>query len=431
MKNFLLLLFVNVLFAQGLFESAQQNASRTYELTGNISSTFLVDVDADSLFSKGLFSNANLQITAKKKDIGFAFADIRFRNSFQNDQQNTDIILREAYVDVSLGHFNTRLGKQILPWGRSDVYRSTDNITPQDMRSFFIDHNDKRMGNFLLNSSLQIGNKINIQGIWIPRYVSNEFPISIIALPEGMEYIDLTVPETSFNNSGAALKLDLRTSRYDVSLSYLNAYALQPSLASRISVISPTLYSFKIFPQAWRQQVYGFDASLSHKTTSFRFEGSYMRPSENPDVSFTPNSEFQWTVGLDRSEKNISILFEYNFKVVANYRALLEPSDPNLILNYNLTLYNRLFFQQTNEVEHHIFARMAINMFHETLELEFPVSYNLNTKEFLLASQIHWALADALQLTLGFNIYHGDEATLFNLLKPLYNGYFCELKLNF
>lgn len=431
MKKIFLIFVVNILLGQGLFESALQSTTNNYELSGYIRSAIFIDAQNDSLFTKGLFSQAKLKITAKKEHVGFALADIRISNAIQNDQQETNISLREAYIDLSVGNFNTRLGKQILPWGRVDVYRSTDNITPLDLRRTFIDPDEMRLGNFLVHSSFQIDPEIHLKGIWIPRYAPNEFPVSVFQLPQGVEYNELSIPEPSIKNSGGALKLDLRTSRYDVALSYLHAYALQPAFANSITALSPTLYTINIFPQAWQQQVFGFDASLNYKAWSFRFEGSYMLPDEDSSVSFIPNPEFQWTTGIDHSWKNIHVLCEYNVKRVLTYHALAQPSDPALMLEYTLQTYNRLFYRQTHELIHNLFLHVSVDMFHETLKLDIPFTYNVTTKEYLIASQLHLDLADALVLSVGFNKYLGDESTLFDLLKPLYNGYYCKLQLDF
>ncbi len=431
MKRILLLCLVNIVFAQGLFESAQQASSNTYELSGDVRSAFHIDNENDSLYSKGVYSQANLKLKAQKNDIGLAYADIQFSSSKYFGEQKIGINLIEAYVDVSLGGLNLRLGKQILPWGRVDVFKSTDNITPQDMRYMFIDPDDMRMGNFLLNSSVQFGNILNIQGIWIPIYSPNSLPISVFDLPQDVQYRDMTMPDRAFKNSGAAVKVDLRTSEFDAAFSYLNAYSLQPGFAAEMQIISPTIITYDFFSQVWRQQVFGFDAAMNYNAWSIRCEGSYMLPDDDISASYIPNPEIQLTLGIDRSWRALSILFEYNMKFVSDFSELVEPLDPRLLMDHQLIIYNRLFFRQTKEFTHTLFSRIALNLFHETVEAEIPFSYNLSTKEYLLAPRLTIDIADALRLSLGMNLYHGDKDTLFDLLKPLYNGYYCELKLTF
>lgn len=431
MKRLLLFLLMNILFAQGLFESAQQTSVNAYELSGDIRNSIYFDGESDSLYSKFINSQVNLKIKAKKENIGFAYADLRFTSFNYFDEHNMNVDLREAYVDVSLGAFNTRLGKQILPWGRADVYKSTDNITPKDMRYMYIDPNDMRMGNFLINSSLQIGSGFKVQGIWIPLYTPNSLPVSVFDMPANVEYKDITLPERSFTNSGGAVKIDLLTSEYDAAFSYLNAYSLQPGFAAEMHIISPTQITCDFSQQVWRQQVFGFDAAFNYNAWSFRFEGSYMLPEDDSLGYYIPHPEVQLTLGLDRSFGVLRVMLEYNMKFVSDFSELSEPLNPMLLMDYQLAVYNRLFFRQTKEYAHNIFARVAMNLFHETFELEVPFSYNFSTEEYLIAARMNIDIVDALQLSLGMNLYHGEESTLFELLKPLYNGYYCELKLIF
>jgi hypothetical protein len=432
MKRTLLIFFLaNFLFAQGLFESAQLSSGNTYELGGDIRSSLYVDGKIDSLYSKNIYSQAHLKLKAKKDNIGFAYADLRFSSYNYLGEQTMDINLHEAYVDVSLGAFNIRLGKQILPWGRADAYKSTDNITPQDMRFMYIDPNDMRIGNFLLNSFLQIGPTFRVQGIWIPTYAPNILPISVFDIPDGVQYRDMDIPEGSFSNSGRAVKVDLLTSEYDVSFSYLNAYALQPGFAAEMQIISSTLISYDFFQQTWRQEVFGFDAAMNYNAWSIRCEGSYMLPDDDSSGLFIPQPEIQWTFELDRSWGALHLMLEYNGKFVLDFKELTEPTNPMLMMDHQLAVYNQLFFRQTEEYTHNIFARASLNMFHETVEIEVPFTYNFSTQEYFIAAGMKIDMADALQLSLGMNLYHGKENTLFELLKPLYNGYYCELKLTF
>jgi len=432
MKRILLIfLLANMMFAQGLFESALNLSSNTYELAGDIRSAIYIDGEKDSLYSKRLTAQANLKLKAQKENIGYAFADIQFLHSNHSNEQELKIKLREAFVDVSLGAFNVRVGKQILPWGRVDVYRSIDNITPKDMQYIHIDPDDMRIGNFLVNSSLQIGSGFGIQGIWIPIYSPNLIPISMFEMPSGVQLIDMTRPDRSFKNSGGAMKVDIRTSEFDAAFSYQNAYALQPGFAAEIEILSPTQINYNFFPKPWRQEVFGFDAAMNYNAWSIRCEGSYMLPENENNESYIPNPEIQLSLGLDRSWRALQVLFEYNYKFVKDYCELLEPDDPRLMMDHQLALYNRLFFRQTEKHVHNIFARAALSMFHETFSIETSFSYNLSTDEYFISPLMKIDMADALALSIGMNFYHGDEETLFKLLSPLYKGYYCELKLTF
>ena len=241
----------------------------------------------------------------------------------------------------------------------------------------------------------------------------------------------MELPQSYVKQSGVALKLDLRTSRYDISFSYLNAYALQAAFASNFTFVTPTEVSYTFFQEPWRQQVIGFDAAFNLNSWAYRFEAAYMHPNKNSSDHYTPHPQAQFSLGLDKTSGPLNILCEYNLNIVPNYSKLSIPSNPLLLLEYQLNTYNQLFYRQTDYYNHQIFVFLSVNLFQETLSLELPMAYNLSTRDYLLSMQMSYHLVDALDINLGIQKYGGQNNSLYELLKPLYNGYYCELKLSF
>lgn len=422
---------LNLAFSQGLFESADQSSALSYELSGNMKTFMSLQQENDSLYFNNMNAETTLKLKAEKDAFAYAFAEIRFiyRNNINNNE--TDIILREAYIDISPSIFNIRLGKQILPWGRTDMIKPTDNITPQDLRYLYTDPNDMRLGSFLLNSSVNLSSSVKFQSIVIPFYTPNLLPISLFEFPDNVTYEDMQKPRSYLKQSGIALKLDMRTSHYDVAFSYLNAYALQPALASNYTFNSPTSINYTFFQEPWRQQVLGFDAAFNLNSWAYRFEGSYVHPDENSSNYYIPYPQVQFSLGLDKNSGPLNILCEYNVNIVPNYASLSVPSNPVLLLQHEINSYNQLFYRQTDFFSHQVFVRIALNLFHETLSVEFPLAYNISTEDYLLSAHIVYHIVDALDFKFGAQKYGGPDNSLFELIKPLYNGCYCELKLSF
>ena len=55
-------------------------------------------------------------------------------------------VIREAYLDLSHGPLDLRIGKQIIAWGRADRINPTDNLTPRDYTLLVPDDDDQRLG---------------------------------------------------------------------------------------------------------------------------------------------------------------------------------------------------------------------------------------------------------------------------------------------
>ena len=109
-------------------------------------------------------------------DVGSdGFKDIR-----DNDKENIDNFkqaydLWEAYADFSRGPVFIRLGRQILAWGETDIFRLLDGINPLD-NTFggpFEDLDDRRIPLWMLRGSYNIGSvgpfsSLTIEGFWVP-----------------------------------------------------------------------------------------------------------------------------------------------------------------------------------------------------------------------------------------------------------------------
>ncbi len=429
-KLFVLLFTVSLVFAQGLFESAQSKTFN-YALSGEIRSGLLAGGATDSLHTKDLFSRLDIGLKAEAGRRAYAFAELRLRHHRLSGKDTLEINLREAYVDLGFGPFRTRLGKQIEIWGRADAFSSLDNLSPKDLRRVYGDPGDMRMGNFFLNSSVRLGMSSSLQGIWIPVYRANIIPAGLFEMPDNVRYGGILTPDAVLKNSGGALRLDLATSEYDAGFSYLNAYALQPGFSAEMQVHSPTDIRYRFYQKPWRQQVVGFDAAFTADAWSFRFEGSYMLPDSAGDQIHIPEKEVQWTLGLDRAWGPLRILVEYNGKYIPAFSELALPSDPALLMDYRLLTYKRLFFSQQDKVRHGVFIRPSLTLFHDTFEIEAPFLYYFTGSEYMFSPSISFEPADALRIRLGATVYKGEDNTLFELLSEQYNGLFAEIRISF
>ncbi|MFO7840988.1 MAG: DUF1302 family protein [Fidelibacterota bacterium] len=429
-KIFFSFFMFTLIFAQGLFESAQSSGA-AYELNGDIRSAFLLEHENDSLYIKDIHARADIRLKAEAGKKAYAFTELVFHYGHFSGKDTLLTDLREAYVDLTFGPFHTRLGKQIEIWGRADAFQLTDNISPKDLQRVYNGPDDMRMGNLMLNSSIRFGGLARLQGIWIPVYQANKIPAGIFEMPENVTYTGLRAPDPAFKNSGAALRLDLVTSDYDAGFSYLNAYALQPGFASEMTVNSPADIRYDFFQKAWRQQVFGIDAAFTAGAWSFRFEGTSMIPDRPGQSVHIPEKEIQWSFGTDRSLGSLRILLEYSGKLIPEFSDAAPPQDPALFMDYRLLSYKRLLFRQQEKVQHSLFVRPSLTLFHETFEMEVPFLYHFITGEYMFSPAISIKPADALRFRMGATVYNGDDDTLFELLSELYNGFFAEIKVFF
>ena len=103
-----------------------------------------------------------------------------FKAVSDNDKENIDDFKQaydmwEFYFDFSRGPWFLRIGRQILAWGETDIFRLLDGINPLD-NTFggpFEDLDDRRIPLWMLRGSYNLGSlgpfySLSIEGFWVP-----------------------------------------------------------------------------------------------------------------------------------------------------------------------------------------------------------------------------------------------------------------------
>ena len=131
------------------------------------------------------------------------------------DDQQKEADLRETFVDVSLGDFDARLGKQTVVWGEAVGLFFADVVNAKDLREFVLpDFDYIRTPQWMADLSYQIG-PVRVEAVWIPvldfnRFAKTggEFAYALPPLPAGTEVVlnDTKEPDNKTKNltAGAA-----------------------------------------------------------------------------------------------------------------------------------------------------------------------------------------------------------------------------------
>jgi hypothetical protein len=101
------------------------------------------------------------------------------------------------------------------------------------------------------------------------------------------------------------------------------------------------------------------------------------------------------------------------------------------MLEQQVAAFNRVIFDQTQEVAHTVAIRPALSMFHGVSKLEVFGLYNFSTEEWNLVPRLSWNATDNLKLSVGGQYFEGPENTRYELIAPVFNGGFFELRYSF
>src|SRR5262249_3416058 len=101
-----------------------------------------------------------------------AFIRDRVARLLRNAQQRYRLFL--AYVDFEKGPLFLRIGKQVLAWGETAVFRLLDNINPLDdsFGGFFIALDERRVPVAMIRSSWQLGSYGPFQDAFVEGFVA-------------------------------------------------------------------------------------------------------------------------------------------------------------------------------------------------------------------------------------------------------------------
>jgi hypothetical protein len=101
------------------------------------------------------------------------------------------------------------------------------------------------------------------------------------------------------------------------------------------------------------------------------------------------------------------------------------------ILSEQIRGFNRLIYGQTHRVSHSFALRPSISLFYNTLGAEVYGMYNLTTEELMVMPKLSYSISDNLKITLGGQYFSGPENTLNDIVGPVFNAGFLELKWSF
>ena len=408
--------------AQGLFESATTRAesqdSAQYQLHGYMRS----GIFADDKEIKSLYAEGALKLDVVGNQYGDAFTELRYRASSDEDEAE-EFSLREGYVNLALGQWDFRIGRQIIVWGRADGFNPTNNLTPTDFTAFSPDEDDKRLANFVAKGVYHLY-PVKIEFDWVPVYTASELPFGNATLPDGVVWTDDGELDQEWDNGAFGIKADLEKPAFDGSLSYFNGYHKLPGIRS---IVSDT--EIGVYTQAYRTQVLGADFSTTVGRYGLRGEFAYSRPNEKNDALYSiPCRQIEYTVGLDREWKSLSLIVQYIGKHIIDF----DPgSDSQDALTDEVILWNQMIFSQQEAWNHSVSIRPSIPFRHETLTCELLGLVNFSTEEVFLQPKATYEITDAFDISVGARLCYGPDDTLYGYMEKQGNACFFEVKKSF
>ncbi|MBT4485098.1 MAG: hypothetical protein HOC71_15645 [Candidatus Latescibacteria bacterium] len=321
---------------------------------------------------------------------------------YQYPNQEMEIGLREAYMDIYFNTVDLRIGKQQIIWGKADGVFITDIVSPKDLSEFLLrDFDEIRMGITSLKADYYLGDN-TFEFVWAPNFTGTRMPDeSSIWLPQ-MDFPVLPIfdysqkdVEAKLENSEIFAKFSALTSAIDFEI--MGGYMWDDDPTMHITkTINPQTFQLTgltVTPQHHRLGLLGGSFSSTIGGFVLRGEGAYYNGkyfnSEDPTLTdgTVKKNYLHYLIGVDYTLWDIRLSSQFIQQT---------------ILDYDEHINN-------DEFENTMTVLASKDFLGKTLRLELFSYIGLNNSDALIRPKITYDLADGFELLLGANIFVGDE----------------------
>ena len=331
--------------------------------------------------------------------------------------------LREAFVDLRVGRLDMRAGRQIIAWGRADGVNPTDNLSGQDLTLLAPDDADRRLGTTAVRASYYVGD-VSLTGVWLPEFRGHQF-----ALPRPAG-VSLVHDDERWPGDQWAVRVEQTGRAVDWSASYFSGKDPAPDLG--LAAADP--------PAGARDQAPGIrlshhgvrvvsaDMTANLGRFGIRAEGAYVHTEDDGSDPYTKDPFLFVVAGVDRTWGGLlNLNLQYLFRHVLDYPSL--PAGGAAFASV-VAAQQAILNSQTQRTQHGASFRLAYKWLHETLEGEMAAAAYAGPTGLMLRPKVVYAVTDSWKALAGAEIFRGETASLFGLLRSNTTGY-AELRWSF
>lgn len=320
---------------------------------------------------------------------------------------------REAYVDLPLGRFEFRVGRQIITWGVGDLLFIND-VFPKDWVAFLSGQPLQylKLGSDAVNVNFFPG-FASFQVVAIPFYQADVLPrgerlLAFDPMPTVTSRTERQ-PEITLKNTQIAGRLYRYVGNYDLSLyAYRGFYGSPPGMmyepASRTLTFTHP-----------RLNVYGASLQGAFLNGVLALEGGYYDSRDDSEGSDPgiENSQVRYLAGYQRAfGENLTVGLQYYGEWMQDYTRYVETLPA-------------AGFPLRKELRHTLSLRLTQLLKYQTVRLSFFMFYSPNDEDHYLNPEIRYDLGDGLWVAFGGTILGGTkDYTFFGQFEKNDNVYF-------
>jgi|GEM_PF-1631990 len=373
----------------------------------------------------------------------------------QHTQKDTDLLLKEAYVQVRKPNYSFALGRQIVTWGKLDNVVVLDRFSPQDYKRFILYDKQERKLPMLMAKFDYFGDNFDLEAVAAPflkhsavwffdsdwavydqlkrSFLEGAYPLAtkdVIARINTVEREKLV--DQTLDNIQCGLRWRQRLEGADIGLYYMYVNNSLPGLRestangnilkrflnyptnanlAQLLGLAPTDTDLTLIEEHPRTQVIGIDAETVLGAYGLRGEfaatlgGPYLRS----DFSYVRKDNIIFGLGIDhRTADNLYYNIQFIETIILDY----EPLFPE------------------EEYGHQITATLTKEFLRGKLILGLRHAYNISYGDWMLNPKLTYKIKEGLEGTLAGFLFNGDPTTMFGRYSDK-DLFYLQLKYNF
>lgn len=304
--------------------------------------------------------------------------------------------VREAYLDISHGSWDYRIGRQHVVWGEMVGLFFADVVSARDLREFYLPEFDQMRIPQWAARAEYFGNDWHLEALWIPfpsydnigKPGGEFYPFET---PAGATIAGEETPSNRLGNMNWGLRGTALVSGWDVSAFYY-----------RSTDVMQTFYRTSAAPLIFvprHDRIRQIGATFSKDMGRFVLKGeavhTHGRQFNTTDLSapfgLRPSGTLDYVVGVD-------VPIAGTWRINAQY-------------------YARAFFNHADALgvdRNEQGATLLVNhAFSDALEAEILVVSSLNREDYMLRPKVVWQMTPQWRGTAGMDVFGGQRSGLF------------------
>jgi hypothetical protein len=313
--------------------------------------------------------------------------------------QRLNASVREAFVEMPLGNFNARIGKQYINWGEAVGVFVADVVNARDLREFLLPDLDQvRIGQWAARVDWQ-GEDKSAEVVWIPvplydrigAFGGDYYPIAYSTTTQSLRVGERVKPSSSLRNSNVGVRGGFLKDGWDVAAFFYRSMDRETVFANTLSALGPTLTPVV----GNRISQFGYTLSKDVEFAVFKSEGVFTQDKALANLALTPEgfakrNTVDWLVGLDvplpDSEARVNLQMIQRF--VLNHQ-------PSLAVPKNQS-----------------YGSVQLTYPSGNWELSLLAIAGLNQSEHLIRPKVTYKATKNTRIALGADFFGGNAASL-------------------